>query len=773
MTCTLCSLVLPPNAIEDAHLSFCCHGCHAVYRILSTAGQLNAEFSQHPVFLQAVDSGLIANPDLLNQIREKKTDIFEEKNKLHLEIQEMWCPSCAEVIRLILLRKNGVVRCLVDYATDLAVIEYNPKKISQEEIKKIITSLGYRPQPLQDVETRKISRKMLFRFVIAAFFALNVMMLAYPLYATYWDLGSKEYTPLFAWLSMVASLPVLTYCAWPIYKRFIVSCRVRLFGMETLVVMGLISAGILSVIGLSDGSYHVYFDSMAVIIAFVLLGKIIETKAKFSSKESLLRLVKTLPRRGRKRFSDGSEVFVPVKELCIGDIVVAYTGEKIVVDGIVEDGEGACDESLISGESIPLVKKKGDKVISGAIVKQGMVLYRVNAPSDDSTLSRILSMITTDLEKKSPYVRPVDRIIPWFVPLVIMLAILTALLSETQPWLRAIAVLLISCPCAIGIAAPLAESSLIQALGEMGVVIRNRGCLSWLGKETIFAFDKTGTITEGRFQVLEGLENLTSKQKQILKTMAMRSIHPISLAISEALNVMSLAGEKTLEIPGKGIKGEFGLEIYYLGSESFFRELGINVQHPLNKETTVYFGNSENIFTMICLGDKVRGDAAMTIGNFNVKSILLSGDSIGVVKKVAEECGFKEWHAEQSPLSKWEKIDQWTKQGEIVAMLGDGINDAPALTAAKVGISVVSAADISIQVSDILLTNDQLSILPEIRRLAIRGRRIINQNLFWAFFYNVLGIGLAATGYLTPVYAAAAMAVSSIIVTLNAQRIKN
>ena len=282
--CALCGLELPRHAILDGALSFCCPGCHAVYRILEAKQQVD-HFAESAVFQQAVHSGLISNPALLEQIRQKQIEVpAEELEKIHLEVGDMWCPTCAELIRLVLLREKGVRNCVVDYATDLAAIEYSPRYISKEKIFSLISSCGYHPEDLQS-EVKKVSFSAYFRFVIAAFFSVNVMMFSYPLYATYFDLNANSYSNLFAWIAFFCSIPVVTYGAWPILKRFWGSLKLGLFGMETLVVIAVSSAFGLSVKELFQGGNHVYFDSMSVIITFVLLGKIIESKAKFSRKE--------------------------------------------------------------------------------------------------------------------------------------------------------------------------------------------------------------------------------------------------------------------------------------------------------------------------------------------------------------------------------------------------------------------------------------------------------------------------------------------------------
>lgn len=788
--CSLCSIELPRHPIIEGDNAFCCSGCHSVFSILSTKNELD-NFQQHPLFKQAIHAGLISNPALLDSIRRNRVEVTDaEKERIHLEIGEMWCPACAEIIRLLLLQQKGVLNCVVDYSTDLAAVEFSPRHIGRKQIESLIQSFGYQTHGLQDPIKKAVSFDLYLRFIIAAFFSLNIMMLSYPLYATYFDFEDQGFGKLFAWISFAASLPVIGYSGWPIFRRFFFSLQAGLFGMETLVVIGVSSAFLLSLYELLNGRTTVYFDSMSVIIVFVLLGKIVEARAKFSAKDSILRLTKSMPRRGRKRFSDGSLSFILAKEICLGDLIVVFAGEKIVLDGVVIEGEGGCDESIMTGEVFPVTKEKGSKVIAGTILQQGSITFAVNALMEDSTLQKIINTVQCDIGNKSKYIRAADQVVHWFVPIVIIIAFGAALWSwwfgiadaektiATTAIIRAISVLLISCPCAIGIAAPLAEAYLMNRLANLGVIVRNRGVLSLIGKETVFVFDKTGTVTEGRFTVLEGLEVLSDYQCSILKGLATHSNHLVSCAISRALNCSEINLDSTKESPGFGIQGSLNGKNFLLGSAIFLKQHGIDVK-PFSQSQShdsivsfVFFAEEDRCLTRLVLGDRIRPEIKMLIQNLApTQTILLSGDSFNTVEAVAKACGFDKFQSETSPLKKRDYIESLRQQGNIVCMLGDGINDAPALTGAHIGISVISAADISIQVSDLLLTTEQLLVIPKIRLLAQKGQRIIKQNIFWAFFYNILGLGLAACGILSPIFAAFAMVSSSLMVLFNAKRI--
>jgi len=786
--CTLCQTAIRTTLYSHDQLPFCCTGCQTVYSILS-AQNVVAHFKDHPIFKQALQCGLISNPNLIEEIRlNRDKDIdFKDYSKIYLEIGEMWCPSCALLIKLVLEKQLGIKQCSVDYCTDLASIEFTPFLISKEKIIRIIEQLGYRPISIQIERGQAVSRSLALRFIVAAFFALNIMMFSYPIYTSYFHEHMDEYPLLFAWLSLLGSLPVMTYSAWPIWKRFWNGLRVGIWGMESLIFMGTFSAFILSLVALLTGSPYVYFDSMSVIIAFVLLGKIFESKAKFSAKDSLLHLVKAMPRRGRKRDATGKEAFVPLKEILPGDLLIVLAGEKIVLDGSVQEGEGTCDESLLTGESIPVFKKKGDLILAGTLLQQGHLAIKVTSKPTETALYQIYEIVEMDIGRKTDAISLVDRIVKWFVPTVLFLGLASAcycILSHTSdgastPFqtaiLRFAAVLLISCPCAIGIAAPLAESYVITAMAAMGAIIRNRLCLRFLGREDSVIFDKTGTITEGKFTVCEGLEKLSFTEHCQLKGLIAHSNHPLSVAINSALLCVPSCFDKIEEVAGKGIKGLLHDDLFLLGSELFLKENHLIIHSDESSDgwlTPVYFAKNRNLITKILLGDRIRPESLTLSCQLNdMQSYLVSGDSERVVASVAKQCGFTFWRARQLPLEKRTFIDQLQSSGKVVLMIGDGMNDAPALTTADVGIAVMTASDMSVQVSDILLTKPRLDKLVFLRKIAKFGRKIVYQNLFWAFFYNCLGIGLAMAGLLTPLFATFAMMVSSLIVLLNTYRI--
>lgn len=400
----------------------------------------------------------------LKRYKKKETSSqSEERKKLYLEIEGMWCPSCAELIYLLLMQNEGIVKCKVDYATDLAMVEYFPRKISKETVLAAVKKCGYLPRELENSDHKVHSFSLSLRLIVALFCALNVMMFSYPIYASYFDSYDLKYGTFFSYLSLILSLPVLTYCAFPIYRRFFYTLKWGLMGMETLITLATLSAFGVSIYSLLHGGQEIYFDTFTVIIALVLLGKMIETRAKWSAKDALLWIHRSVPKRGRKKFANGDLGFVSLKEFELNDQLVVFRGERIALDGLVIDGAGTCDESILTGEPMPIVKRMGDTVLSGSILQNGKLIIETKTQAQSSTLHTLIGMIENDVSHKEKYSSYIDTLTRYFVPFVLFLASLSSCFVYfslvTEPFqeatIRFFSVLLIACPCAIGIASPL------------------------------------------------------------------------------------------------------------------------------------------------------------------------------------------------------------------------------------------------------------------------------------------------------------------------------
>jgi ATPase, P-type (transporting), HAD superfamily, subfamily IC len=660
----------------------------------------------------------------------------EEVLRIRFEIEDLFCVYCKEVIEWVLMRTSGILQAVVDYSTDLVIVDYDPRKINPEEIFAKVKRLRYTPKYFEE---EKREKTLHLRLGVSAFFALNIMMFSYSVFVGLFE-EDGNWGKLFATLSFFCSLPILGYSAIPIFKRGLISASRGFFGMESLVTLGVCSSFILSTLHLMQGSIEVYFDTSAVIVTFVLLGKVIEQRAKFSAKNQMRLLFKSLPKRARV-----NDRFILIKELQEGDLITSLSGEKIVVDGRVEEGEGWLDISLLTGESQPVFVHSGHLIKSGSILIEGSLHYiRVE---QKSTLESIVELVENALLNKQPTKEWLDYLLPFFVPSVCLLALLSP---------HPLAVLLISCPCAIGIATPLAESKIIDNLLSIGVVVRNRNALKLLGREKSFVFDKTGTLTTKEFDLTSDL----GEYRSIVKTLALQSIHPVAKALSKTLQeVPKVVLSSVKEVMGCGIVGEGR---YFLGSPKWLN---------LEKECSLAFQESGKDPVYLHLEDHIREEVPSLLASLKgVDLYLYSGDRPHQVELVAKKLGIKHFAGNLSPLEKQQKIEGLKKEA-IVAFVGDGMNDAAAIGAASLSFVPLNGSDLSSQSADFLLTRDDLTLISLSRFIALKGQRILKQNLFWGFFYNLLGIPLAFFGYLNPILATLFMMISSLTVLFNSNRL--
>lgn len=765
MECTLCQLPVVKGPLFEEERPFCCPGCLSVWRILDAKKELE-KARGHPLVLEAARLGLISNPHLIEELNQQREG---HALRFTFEVGDLFCPSCQDLIEWVLKRERGIKNARVDYATDVAIVEYFPSHISKGEILKLVTSLGYRAHSFDEPKARENRLSSLLRLGISAFFALNVMMFSYPLLITLFDTEGGDWGSLFAWLSLIFSIPVATYGGWPIYKRALYGSLKGFFGMEFLATLAIICAFSLSVWNLCHGSLHVYFDALTALVALLLFGRFLEQRGKFRTKEALVELHRSLPKRGR-RVTSGQIEYVPLKEVSVGDQIRVLQGERVPLDGVVVEGEALVDESMLTGEVMPIQKGVGQTITSGTIISYGWVAFSVTSSEKRSTLAEMVGQIESVLEAKARYRRSFDPIVTAFIPLLMLLGLsLLLLLPNGEGLYRLLTLLLIACPCAIGVAAPLAESGLMKALLERGVIVRNRGALHYLGGEDLYIFDKTGTITEGHLSPLTPIE--TWDDRAILKSLCTFSNHPIAVSIAKKLFEVESAPLTTIqEHIGRGIEGAFGDRRYYLGSRRWFLELNLGPL-PVEEEHVEVLFYSGTVRSIL-LRDTLKSGVEDLVKNLGVDCWLLSGDRASVVENMGSDLGFSKAFGSKSPLEKQQLVNEVRNSGKVVAMVGDGINDAPALSGATLSFAPLTGADLSLHTSDFLLSGPSLTALIEARRLGNLGRRIVQQNLFWASIYNGVGILLAITGLLHPLYSTFAMTISSIIVLLNSRRVK-
>lgn len=719
--------------------------------------------------------------------------------QINIDIKGMSCASCVNRIEKALNKNPSVLNASVNLATEKARVEYDEVKLKASQVVELITSAGYEASLYQEKpslisQKNTLSRdKMLIIISLLLTLPLTVPMMIEPL-------GYNLMLP--AWLQFIFATPVQFGIGLRFYKSAWSALKARTGNMELLVAIGTSAAYFLSLYLWLRGSEHLehqmpdlYFEGSAVIITLVLLGKYLESKAKQQTSEAIKALEALRPSSARI-LKDGRELEVAIEELQLQDSVVIRPGERIPVDGEIIQGHTQVDESLITGESLPVEKMQKDKVVGGSINGDGLILVKVQALGSETMLSRIIRMVEDAQAIKAPIQRLVDKVSAYFVPFVLIISLLTLLITSfiTNDWelaiINAVAVLVIACPCALGLATPTSIMVGTGVAAKAGILIKDAEALEVTHSITMVAFDKTGTLTEGKPSVAEILPFDKSHHEvlSLLASIQSGSEHPLAKAIitkSRDEGIDLKRAEKVQAIIGKGLKASISDEIYYLGSKKLLDDLNINTseirnlseEHEESGKTVSFLiqGKDMKLLGMVTFQDSIKESAKATITRLKalgIKTLMLTGDNQGSAKIVARELGIDIVQSEVLPQNKAEIIQAYRQQGEIIAMVGDGINDAPALAAADVGIAMSTGTDVAMHTAGVTLMRGNPLLIPDTIDISRRTYSKIKQNLFWAFIYNVIGIPLAAFGFLSPVIAAAAMAGSSFSVVTNSLLLK-
>jgi P-type Cu2+ transporter len=802
--CDLCGLRLPASPFpinrDGVEYHFCCAGCRHVFQILAESGALEGDFRSSELYRQCLNLGLIGNPEGAAKTPELSPEELRGARELVLHVEGMWCTACSWLIEKVIKAKAGVLDARVIFASDTARIHYRPQETTPGEIGGAIDGLGYRAVPRDRIHEAEAAERstLLIRTGVALFLLMNIMFFSYTLYIGYFQELGPEAQTVVPWVLLALTVPAVFWCGAPILRKAWRSFFAGAPTMEVLLGISILSAFFYSVYALLSGRDHYYFDTAAALVTLLLVGKLIETSARHRASENIHRLYGMLPRKVRLKTTDGDRL-VSIDSLSPGDIFVVRPGEKIPADGRITSGNSSVDESLLTGESKPVGKSAGDDVTGSSMNLSGVIEVETVRVGEDTLLSGIIRMVEGALARKSPLERFVDRVARIFVPAVIILSVATAvvlLLSgagvETA-LLRAITVLVIACPCALGLATPLAVAAGIGFAAGKGILIRDGSVLQAAGKVDRVVFDKTGTLTEGRFELLEIVteDNRADEDLGLLAAIEYHANHPIGDAVVRAWTDRGFpvadAGEVHL-LEGKGIEGLAGEEIgtrVIVGNEGFVRENGFTIPDAFNGKsraetargrTVVFFGvEGRTRGGYIVLGDTLKTTAPGAVADLKEQGLslqILSGDAAGTTAAIAGQAGVAEYRARMLPLDKIAEIERLQGEGEVVAMVGDGINDAPALAQADVGIAMGGGTEIAVESSAVTLLRDDLTLVGLSIETARRTVAVIKQNLAWAFLYNCVGIFLAVSGVLNPLIAAAAMLVSSLSVVANSLRLK-
>jgi P-type Cu+ transporter len=715
--------------------------------------------------------------------------------KIVLRIDGMSCAACSQRVERALKKVEGVVNASVNLTTNKATVFTASDDLRAEELIKAVEKAGYHAEvevnrnPYKEKEIREKEIKTLKTlFIFSA-------ILSIPLFSAMFFHMAGVHTILSnGYFQLVLATIVQFTAGLKFYKGAFNSIRGGGANMDVLVAMGTSAAYFYSVYNLLSGVEEYYFESSAMIITLILLGKTFEAVAKGKTSEAIKKLMKLQPKVARV-LKDGVEVDIPIEDVEVGDIVVVRPGEKIPVDGIIVEGSSSIDESMLTGESIPVDKGVGDEVIGATINKYGTFKFEAKKVGNDTALAQIIKLVEDAQGSKAPVQRLADRISSIFVPTVLFIALGTFLIwyfvrgDFSHALLSAVAVLVIACPCALGLATPTAIMVGTGKGAEKGILIKGGEYLERTQELDTIVFDKTGTLTKGEPEVTD-IISFGENKEDILKLAAIsekNSEHPLGQAIvnrAKEKNLILKEAENFLAIPGKGIHAIIEGKDIYLGNKKLMEENSINIAIQENEllrledegKTAMLLAVDGKIEGIIAVADKLKDNSKKAISelkDMGLSIYMITGDNERTARAIASEVGIENVFAEVLPENKAEVVESIKSTGKKVGMVGDGINDAPALVAADIGFAIGTGTDVAIEAADItLMSGDLMGIVTAIK-LSKRTMRTIKQNLFWAFFYNSIGIPFAALGFLNPMIAGAAMAFSSVSVVSNSLRLKN
>ena len=792
--CYHCGLPVPDEVdlivdIEGEPRPMCCMGCQAVATAIVENGL--EQYYHHRTEKARAPEDLV--PEALRDLQVYDNETLQRSfvhvrdddvREAALMLEGIVCAACVWLSERHVGALDGVLAFHVNYSTHRAQVTWDNSRIRLSDILKAITEIGYHAHPFdpsrQEALQKKERNRALRRIGIAGVGTMQVMMMAVALYLGEYQGMDEGIRNLLRWASMIVTIPVIGYAGQAFFQSAWRDLRQRRLGMDVPVSLAIGLAFLASAWATWSGTGHVYFDSVTMFIFFLLIGRTLEMTARHKAGQVAEELVKLMPATAHRLTADGVES-VAVAELAVGDRLVVKPGEVIPADGVIVEGRSSINEALLTGESLPRLKQVGEQVIGGTINSESPLTIEVDRIGQDTVLAGISRLLERAHAEKPRVAELANRVAGWFVAgLLLVAAAVFAYWYLHRPedalWIT-LSVLVITCPCALSLATPVALTAATGSLTARGVLTTRGHALETLARATDMIFDKTGTLTHGRLRVT-GVTRLADLDEAWLRRLAAGlegfSEHPVAEALKAGVEV-PLVLEVVEAETGRGVTGRFDGEFYRLGSLDHLRAWHPGLEPVEAEGSTIYLGSRERPLAAFHLADEPRREAASVVRALAAQGVtvhLLSGDNREAVAAIAGRLGIEQWAAEQLPQDKLDYLRRLQSQGRVVAMVGDGVNDAPVLAGAQVSIAMGKGAQLAQASADMVLLGDDLTVLPFSVEMARRTLKIIRQNIGWAIGYNLTALPLAAAGYIQPWMAAIGMSGSSLFVVLNALRLK-